>query len=336
MMQRFTLATALSLVASSVAAQDCAPAPDPVVSIAFDSRYVEGDDSRSDIDPDAAEAAEDAIAPVDDFLRDLTQDANDVVAGESDADADCVVARIATWARAGALTDLASEPARLTIGSRIAGFGLVMRQVLPQATNAQDVADIVAWLQTLMQAQTTYWEYDAPPGARQGNLRAWAALGGATVADIADDAALRAWSAWSISHVLCTVAPDGSIPQEMRRGRLALHYQLHAIAPMVVGALLLDRQGLPVHHACDGALGKAVLFAAMDLSSGTATQAITGEVQSFFDGSDDIEGFHLAWIEAYLLLDDMPGQSDLDRLADEYRPLRYSKLGGDQTLLWGN
>lgn len=336
MTARFVLAAALAFAAQAARADDCPAPPDPVISLAFDSRYQDGDATRSEIDPEAEKAAEDAIAPVDDFLRDLVRDANDVVKGEEGADADCVLSRIAQWARADALSDLGSNAARLTIGSRIAGFGLVLGQVLPTATDTDAADDARLWLQRLMTDQMAFWENDAPPGARNGNLRAWAALGGASVSALTDDPAIRDWSAASITHVLCTVAPDGSIPQEMSRGRLALSYQLHAIAPLVVTSLLLEQQGTPVAQSCDGALGRAVLFTAMDILSGEATKAITGEDQSLFDGSDELEAFHLAWIEAYLRLPDMPGQPDLDRLAEDWRPLNYSKLGGNQTLLWGD
>jgi len=336
MTARLVLAGTLALAAQTAHADDCPSSPDPVVSLAFDSRYQDGDATRSEIDPEAEQAAEDAIAPVDDFLRDLVRDANDVVEGDDDADADCVLSRIADWARADALSDLGSDAARLTIGSRIAGFGLVLSQVLPATTDVEAADDARLWLTGLMTDQMAFWDNDAPPGARNGNLRAWAALGGASVAALTDDAAIRDWSAASITHVLCTVAPDGSIPQEMTRGRLALSYQLHAIAPLVVSSLLLEQQGQPVAQSCDGALGRAVLFTAMDMLSGEATRAITGEEQSLFDGSDELEAFHLAWIEAYLRLPDMPGQTDLDRLAEDWRPLSYSKLGGNQTLLWGD
>lgn len=332
-----TIRTGILLLISAMplaAMADCPPAPEPVVSLAFDSRYDADDRTRSDIDPEAEAAAEAAIAPVDDFLRDLVRDANAVVREDDDADADCVLTRIAAWADSDALTELDSVTARLTIGARIAGFALVMQQIAPAVTDPAAVARTQEWLGRLMSAQMTFWEEEAPPGARNGNLRAWAALAGASVAGLTDDATLRDWSAASVTHVLCTVAPDGSIPQEMTRGRLALGYQLHAIAPLVLASLLLDRQGQPVHAACDGALGRAVLFTAMDIHSGAATEAITGEVQSFFDGSDAIEEFHLAWIEAYLRLPDMPGQEELDRLAEDRRPLSYSKLGGNQTLLW--
>lgn len=327
---------AAASVAASWAAADCPAPPDPVVSLSFDSRYADDSDSRSDIDPDALAEVEDAIGPVDDFLRDLTSAANDVFDPDKDAGAiaDCVLARIAVWAQADALSDLSSETAQLTIGSRMAGFGLVLMQVLPFAGD-QGQADMARdWMVRLMRAQTRFWEDDAPSGARQGNLRAWAALGAASTAAITGDTPLRSWAAWSVSHVLCSAATDGSLPQEMRRGSLALRYQLHAIAPLVVTTLLLERQGVALQSACDDALERVVAFAVDDLEDGAASRAITGEVQSFFDGSDALKDFNLAWIEAYLQIEGVGDRDRLDRLAEGMRPLRYSKLGGDQTLIW--
>lgn len=334
-MIRFGLVIACGLT-GTMAVADCATAPEPILSLSYGSRYTDESATRSEIDTAGAAEADDALRPVDDFLRDLTEAANGVFEDGADqgAIADCVVSQIAVWAEADALSDLQSETSNLTVGSRLAGFGLVLMQVLPHATDADQVKVIQDWLRRLIQTQTRFWETDAPDGAKQGNLRAWAALGAASAAGILDDAALRSWAAWSVSNVLCSANPDGSLPQEMGRGSFALHYQLHAIAPLVVATLLLNRQGVDLQNTCDGALGRAVAFAVNDLDSGAATQAITGEVQSYFDGTDTLEGFNLAFIEPYLQLDQMPNRDALSQLAESYRPLGYSKLGGNQTLIW--
>jgi poly(beta-D-mannuronate) lyase len=314
----------------------CAAPPAPVGVLDFGSRYADDSETRSEIDPAGEAAADDALRPIDDFLRDLTDRANDVLRDKDDvtAKADCIVGQIAVWADASALGDLQSETAALTVGSRIAGFALVMLQVAPHSTRSDDVAKIGDWLQHLMQAQMLFWEQDAPKGARQGNLRAWAALAGSAVARLQDDAVTRAWSGWSVSYLLCTAAPDGSLPREMERRHLALKYQLHAIAPLVVATLLLEDDGVVVKDSCNNALQRIVGFAIADLENGSQSQSITGDVQSFFDGSDTLEGFHLAWTVAYLLLDPAAAGDDFDGLAEKYGALNYSKLGGNQKLLW--
>ena len=332
----FSLGMALTLLPVVALAQVCPMAPEPVVSLDYDSRYQADNTERSDIDPKADAEVDKALGPADDFLRDLTSLANSGFKEGADraAVADCVVSQIAVWAGAGAFTKLQSPASNLTMGSRIAGFGLVLLQVLPHTTRGDDVAVIKDWLALLQRNQTRFWEMGAPDKARFGNLRAWAALSAATSADILDDAALRAWSLWSVNFVLCSADPDGSLPQEMSRGKYALKYQLHAIAPLVVATLLLERKGVDVQSLCDGALARVIDFAVADLDSGTATEAITGKVQSFFDGSDQIEGFHLAWLEPYLMFDKSADKTALQALATRYKPLNYSKLGGDQALIW--
>lgn len=330
------MAAVFVAMAVTVANAQCDPAPEPVLSLSYGSRYSDDSANRSEIDPEAADDADGALRPVDDFLRDLTELSNTVFDEDANrhAVADCVVDQIATWAAADALSDLGSDTANLTIGSRIAGFGLVMLQVLPLTSRTEDADRIKTWLAGLMQTQMRYWEEEAPNGARQGNLRAWAALGAASIAAIGDDPAIRAWATWSTNYVLCTAAPDGSLPQEMRRGNYALKYQLHAIAPLVLTTLLLDRQGVNLQGVCDQALDRVVGFAVADLGTGGVTRDITGKEQSFFDGTEELQGFHLAWIEAYLLLDGAANRDALDQLAEQYRPLNYSKLGGNQTAIW--
>ena len=331
---------ALSLFLGTTAAfADCPAAPDPVLGLSFDSRYAADSETRSRIDPEAEAAAKDALKPVDDFLRDLARRANAALDGSDPAAAGCVVAQVAAWADADALAGLDSPTARLTVGARLAGFALVMLQVTPPgagsgAGDGDALVRIDAWLTRRLTDQIAFWEEDAPDGARMGNLRAWAALAAAATAARSGDARLRYWAAASAGYVLCSAAPDGSLPQEMARGRLALQYQLHAITPLVVTALLLERQGLPLTGVCDGALDRAVGFALSDLDDGAASATLSGAVQIFFDGSDKIEDFHLAWIEAYLRLSGAAHAADAEAQISPRRPLTYSKLGGNQTLIW--
>lgn len=304
-----------------------------MLTLDYDSRYTDDSATRSEIDEAAEAALEAALAPLDDFIRDLAERANRVYLPDAPRAgiADCVTGQIAAWARAEALGDLASSTARLTIGSRLAGFALVLRQVVPHGGAPEDLEAIRAWLADLAHSQMTFWEEDAPPGARRGNLRAWAALGAAATADLTGDGILRAWAAWSTDYVLCTAAPDGSLPQEMARGRMAYHYQLHAVAPLVVTTRLLRDHALHPGARCGDALARVVGFTLSDMADGARSRAITGEEQRYFDGTESLDGYNLAWLAAWMTLSPDP---DLASLAAEFQPLSSSKLGGDQSLIW--
>jgi poly(beta-D-mannuronate) lyase len=328
----------LMLLPAPALAYDCPAAPPPVIALDFGSRYADGDASRSQLDEDADRAADEALAPVEGFLRDLTRVAGDLHRDDADraAVADCAMGAMAEWAEAGALTDLRTDTAQLTLGARVAGFALVAMQAAPHATRDGEVQAVTRWLSGLTRSQMVWWEANAPRNARQGNLRAWAALAAATVAGLADDPVARAWAAWSVDYILCTANPDGSLPQEMRRGKRALHYQLHALAPLTVAVLQLERQGMGLKDACDGALRRAARFALDDLATGAATQAITGEVQTFFDGTDKLEEWHLAWLEAHVALFPGDDEGDIAAILERDRPMNYSKLGGNQTAMWAD
>lgn len=322
---------------TAAAAADCPEAPEPVTSLSFESRYAADSATRSALDAEAADAAEEALRPVEDFIRDLATDASAAADAQSAEDAACVIGRMATWAEADALQDLGTGTASLTVGSRLAGFALIHLQMVPLTNDPDAAAEVGLWLDRRIAEQISFWETDAPDGARQGNLRAWAAL--AAAARAADPTAkdpmrFAFWAGASASYVLCTAAPDGSLPQEMRRGPRALQYQLHAVAPLSVISLLLQRIGMPVAPICDNALDRAAGFALTDIETGEATRAITGETQTFFDGKDAIEEFHLAWVAAYLGLDGIT-HGDLARSRVQgFGDLNYSKLGGNQTRMW--
>ncbi|QBF30871.1 alginate lyase family protein [Thalassococcus sp. S3] len=314
---------------------ECAPGHQPVFSLDYGSRYKADSETRSDLDEQANAEVDEALGPVDDFIRDLAHSARGLYDAEGDPQqtADCLLDHMAVWAEAGALRDLRSHTSNLTIGSRLAGFGLILDQALPMARDAKKAEAIKSWLYDLARRQMVFWEEDAHDGSRQGNLRAWAALAVNVAGDLNEDPIMQGWSAWSMRYILCKASPDGSLPQEMTRGAFAYHYQLHAIAPLVVTSARLARQGQPMMSECDHALARIVRFAIDDMQTGAATAAIAGEVQNYFDGSRELKPFNFAWLEAYLTLDADPA---IAQLANDMRPLRNSKLGGDQTLMWGD
>jgi len=322
--------TALAFCAPLPAMAACPSVAAPLISLDFESRYADDDPTRSEIDLEAEIDAKQAIARLDGFVRDLT-DRTDAALSANDPDAAaCVMAGLATWADADALSDLATQTAKLTVGSRLAALALVAAQVAPAADRVHTAA-VSAWLTRRMDEQMTFWE-TAPEGAASGNLRAWAALAGASVALLTNDAVTRGWSAWSLSYVVCTANPDGSLPQEMGRKHLALHYQLHAVAPLAVTAALLEQQGVSVMTRCDRALDRIVDFTLRDLAAGGVESAAhAGASQTLNAGLDSLKGFQLAWAEAWLSLRIQP---ELEAIIIPRRPLRYSKLGGDQSRIW--
>ncbi len=330
----FCLAASVGAEASAA----CGPAPDPVVRLEFGSRYQSDDPTRSNIDPESNADVNKALRPVDDFIRDLARAANTVTrGGASEAElADCVVGWIAIWAWADALSEMDSLTAQLSVGGRLAGIAGAYRQVRPYAEANHRTAAVERWLQKRVAEQVDFWERDAPHGARRGNLRAWASLAIFLTADLMDDDAARYWAFASAARILCSARSDGSLPQETLRGKWGLHYQFHAIGPLVTLAAISSRSGRDpdLRQICDGALARVVRYALEDYAAGgTRTASYSGQVQSYFDGTQELEAHALAWLPAYLTL--VPDGLAARRAA-ELGLLANSKLGGDQRLLWEN
>ncbi|WP_108483108.1 alginate lyase family protein [Oceaniglobus ichthyenteri] len=327
-----TLGLAVGLASPAIAG--CFPPTEPVVTLDFGSRYVAEDASRATIDDESNAAVNAALAPVDDFIRDLAFAANTVTrhGAPEAALADCVVARIAAWAWADALSDLGSLTAQLSVGGRLAGIAEAYRQVRPFAEINHRTAAIERWLEKRSAEQIDFWEKDATHGARRGNLRAWASLAIFQVADLTGDDAARLWAFASAARILCSAREDGSLPQETGRGKWGLHYQFHAIAPLVTLAARAAPTDPALMTICNGALPRAVTYALDDYANGgLRTAEYSGQVQTYFDGTQNLEPHAIAWVPAYLTLTSSDAAS---ALAAKTETLANSKLGGDQRLLW--
>ncbi len=333
------LAMAMTLAATPLAAEDAPDCPtgvEPVVALGFGSRYAEDSKNRSDFDEESDKAVTAALKPIDDFIADLARHTdllNNPDTGDEalEAAATCVIDSILPWAEAGALSDLSTQGANLSAPSRVGGIAFAYaaaRAHLPDGAGNPVIDD---WLLARARQTMTFFDTEAPPRASRNNLRAWAGVAVARIGLTLDDPVLIGWGAVSATLVACTAAPDGSLPQEMWRGRLALHYQLHAVAPLVITAALLQEQRPGLFEICDNAIPRVVGFTVAALADPAPVEAITGKTQTVGGADEPARDFELAWAPAYLRF--MPDAA-VEALIEGVEKLGNSKLGGDQRLLW--
>ncbi len=314
--------------------EDCFAAFAPVTKLAYPSRYTKDSKSRSDFDEKADAAVDAALKPVDDFIIKLATEANNSLTrpdAKAMIAADCVLDRIHEWAAADALAILDSEGAEMSVPSRVAAIAIAYAQALPKATVDTRQSVIEAWLRARIDASMVYFDTKAPPRASQNNLRAWAGLGAAQVGLILDDQVMIDWAVASVERVVCTANLDGSLPNEMWRGKLALHYQIHAIGPLVYTAALLRDKTPGLMQACDGAIIRAAQFAVAGAKDPKIVEPIAGEAQKFDPDPAKLKAFEFAWITAFLSQVDDP---QIEAFAQNFDVLSNSKLGGKQSLLW--
>ena len=339
------------------------PVP-PVTELAIPSRYKDDSKNRSDFDAAANAAVEAALSPVDDFINVLVKTANAALqitaapeidpeapldaadqpdpAAEPKAEtppdlaeqtliADCVVDRVREWAAVDALADMKTQGAQLSVPSRIGGIAMAYAQVRGLATQDTRQPEIDAWLTARMQSSMLFFDTEAPPKSRQNNLRAWAALAAAQVGLLQNNEAMTTWAADSVKLVLCTATPEGALPNEMWRGKLALHYQIHAVGPLVVANALLQTTHPDLLATCDNALLRVVRFTLKAVEDPKLVEAITEKPQKFDTAAEMKRAFQFAWLAP---LETLVQDPEFTSFAAKFELLSNSKIGGKQSLLW--
>jgi poly(beta-D-mannuronate) lyase len=321
--------------ATAASQPKCPQVSKPVVSLDLGSRYEKGDASRSEIDADSNAAVNKALKPIDGYVRSLANLVDkEPKKGAPDNRYVCLFRALDTWAKGKALSDLGTVNAKLAISPRLSGIAIAYREATEVAKPTESQKrSIESWLKSLGMQVMTFFDKDAPNMASQNNLRAWGGLAVGQIGVITQDETLTNWGAATNEMIICSAEDDGSLPFEMKRGDKALHYQLHAVGPLVVNAAVLNEKYTGSFDVCNGKLDRIVGFTLSALDDPKIVSAKAGVEQTFSTGKEKIEAFQLAWLEPYLRhRDNAAGLA----LAKKYRPLSNSTLGGNLTKQYAN
>ncbi|HEY9217760.1 MAG TPA: alginate lyase family protein [Phenylobacterium sp.] len=312
--------------------------PEPVVSLAGESRYVKSDPARADIDREAAEAYERAVAPLRTFEREVVRHANRFVKsrGKTPAHAAKAGGMLLNWAKADALSDMRSDTAQFNRSSAVSSLCLAWLQVR-EAIDPGDPGkrEIESWLGRLgRQVRDFYDDRDEQKRSSRNNHRYWAGLAAASAGVVDGDGRLLDWGLNSGDLGLAQVTPDGALPLELSRGKRALYYHAYAVGPLVMLAELGARNGRSLYDARRGALHRLVAYtlAGIDDPERVAKEAGAEQERLGRDGGP-YDRSDVAWLEIYDAR--FGGRNPWASRMDDLRPLTFTRLGGDLTLLFG-
>lgn len=311
--------------------------PEPVISLAGESRYVRDDPARADVDPDAAAAYEQAVAPLRTFEREVMRHANRYVRskGERPAHAARCGGMLWRWAKAEALDEMKSDTAHFNRSAAVAALSLAWMQVR-EAIDPQDDGrrDIEKWFDRRGDEVRDYYDAKDPDRrSTRNNHRYWAGLAAAGAGVAAGSTRLLDWGLASGELGLRQVDGDGALPLELSRGKRALYYHAYALGPLLMLAEIGARNGRSSYGAENGALHRLVRFTLAGIDDPTRVASKAGETQEplgrdggAFDTGD------VAWLEIYHARfgDRNPWAGRMPDL----RPLTLTRLGGDLTLLF--
>jgi poly(beta-D-mannuronate) lyase len=305
------------------------PVPAPIRDLNGVSYYT--DASHSVADPALKRKNEEAFAPLRAFVAHVVDLADGWMVSRpaQQAYAAQAVEALAVWARAGALLGQADRQGEYERNWTLAGLALAYLRVRDApGVDRGACADIEAWLVKLAESVRPNFEHAGRTSAAN-NHAYWAGLAVGAAGAAAQNRPLFDWGLSRARIGIAQVRPDGFLPLELERKKLALHYHLFALAPLVLTAELAAANGVDLYKEGNGAirrLADRVIAGLADPAPFAAAAGAAQEVKRPPRGAD------LAWAEPYFARFRDPRLAPLLAAA---RPLRDDRLGGDLTAAFG-
>lgn len=311
-------------VKATDASYDCPAVAHLPVDFVTNGFYADNDPTHSIIDPVKMKAYAESAGPV-------KRDGNEVVAAAdayrttgSLAAARCAVEHMEANARGRALTGkMSSSQAYFVQGWVLGAEAIAYLKVRDSgAISPAQAAVILPWLKDVSrQARDYYDAKETKDAAAQNNHYYWAAVEMAAVGIAANDRKDFDWAMSAAKQGIAAIRPDGTLPNEMRRGKRALHYHLYAAAPLVMLAELGLPNGVDLYAAQDGALKHLVRVSAAGMVDPSLFEKAAGIKQEVQTPS----GESIGWAEPFERRFPDPV---IAKLLDECRDKGYMYLGG--------
>ncbi len=306
----------------SLASYACPVAPPAVKDISANSYYT--DEAKSVIDPVLKKQDEEAVRPLEDYLRTFSRMTDDYVrSGATPAIGSCALDWLNAWAGGRALlgnmTNNQSEYERKWI---LAGLALNYLKIRDDAaldpTKKKRVED---WLHEVAGTVIAFFKNT---NVKHNNHYYWAGLAVAASGVATNDGNLLNWGVATYREALTQIGSDGTLPLELARAGKALSYHNYSVAPLVLIAELAEANGIDLYGEGQGAFQRLVKRTVEGLQNPRFFEKRTGVSQEVPKGGI------LGWMEPYEAR--FPDPS-IRSLKESSRPLIYPKLGGDLTLL---
>lgn len=268
------------------------PAPPPFAkTMEADSYYI--DKHASIIDPQKQAAFQKASEPTTHLSRFAAQAADAYLDKGSSAAALCVYSLLDAAAKADAWDGtMPGFQGTYVQNWLLSAVAISYLKVRPSGlgTPSQEAA-IQKWFAKLAARVREYFDGEVMRLGSDGenNHLYWAGLSVAAEGIACNDSGGFKWGMTAYRMGLGAIQPDGSLPAEMNRAQMALHYHLYALGPLIFLAEFGEANGRDLYSENKGALHRLVKFCLAGLEDPTLLQRLTGVAQVVslpYTGSD--------------------------------------------------
>lgn len=297
----------------SLKVEACPPPYTIVYTLDANSFY--NDAHHSIIDPVLKKKHDDAVKPLENFIRSIAKMSDKYIQDpvKNLSEGSCANAWILSWAKQNAmLGEMKTNQSYSERKWMLAGIGLVYGKTRAIIKPDENLI-IETWLKKL--ADLTMLHSDQYKGTRNNHYY-WEGLAVGVVAAITKDSKYLSWSKQVFSNAMDKIQKDGSLIEEMNRGKRAIHYHAFATAPLVVMSSILDLQS--------DKLKELVRFTYLAVSNPETIEKRLGVKQ------DVITPSNLGWLLVYIRRNP---DAEISNFLKAKSPLYTSKLGGDLNLV---
>jgi len=302
----------------------CPPAAQLPHDFATNSYYT--DSHHSIPDPALKKKYEDSVAGVEDFSRAVVKAADAFQMKDSRAAAQCVVSLLESAAKQKTLIgNMDGHQASYVQGWNLGAWAVAYLKIRGSgAVSREQANDIAKWMKKLAEENRNYYENKRrhPGSDAYNNHLYWAGFAIAAAAIANNDRGLFRWGVDTYRQGVHDIREDGTLPMEMDRGQMALHYHLYALAPLMMLAEFGAANGMDLYSERDFAIKRLVARCISGLEDPGHFQQRTGVSQV---ATPEIEPWQISWAQAYTRRFPDPKISAL--LAKATR-LNYTMLGG--------
>jgi poly(beta-D-mannuronate) lyase len=315
----------LQPVAASDTPYSCPQAPELPQDFATNSYYT--DSHHSVIDPTLKKQYEDSVATVEDFSRDVVKAADAYRTTGSHAAADCALSLLQSAAKQKTLAGrMDGHQSYYVQGWNLGAWAVAYLKVRGSgiATSAT-TKEILSWFLSLADSNRGYYEdkrRHAGPSDAYNNHLYWAGFAISAAAIANDDRGLFRWGMDAYRQGAHDIHEDGTLPMELDRGQMALHYHLYALAPLVMLAEFGETNGIDLYAERDYAIKRLVARCVSGLQDPGFFQEKTGVAQVT---TPQIEAWQISWAQPYTRR--FP-DAKISALMGQAPRLNYTMLGG--------
>lgn len=292
------------------------PAVDHIQGLSF---YT--DEARSISNDKLRKRAAAAYAPLSLFTR-LVQKQSDAwlaSGGTSQSAADCGLRLLEDWAGGDALLagpfNVQGEYARRWYATGLAIAYLALRY----GASGEQGVQVRRWFRTVGKACG-----QNPPKA-PNNLFIWQAVAMVSCAVAGNDQSSFDSGITRATRAISRISDDGSLPLELSRGQMSLHYHSFALAPLLAIAELASVNGVDLYSLNDGGLRRLTDFVVSGLAGEEHAIARLG-------GAQLLNVTSVPWLA---LARRRFGSDAVASVPAEVATDHFSFLGGNQQLLFG-